>query len=374
MSGNYYCDGVNDQVEIQAALNTGKPVILSDGNFSLSANLNFNNPVNLTGQGEGITVLSFSSAKVIRAYYINGINLSNITFHGIAATSTTGIFIQHSSNISITHVTFDGINVQITGGVMINDPSTIDSDNVLVQYSTFKNTPSVTNQWFALGNTATHFRILDNYFYNVAGSAIDVANSPYAIVSGNTIDGAYNSWFSGIYSEGGLGVQFTNNTIRNCPNGAAVMISQGNYGYGKGGNGTISGNIISNSRFGIGVIGVPGMTVTNNTITDMNWHGIYLNTATVAGVVYYPNGCTISNNIISGFGLVETWSDGVAIDNTQQTAVKSNQIDGKNYPNAKVGIAEGSAYSDYNTITNNTITGVPTHVTTVGPHTVATGN
>lgn len=82
----------------------------------------------------------------------------------------------------------------------------------------------------------------------------------------------------------------------------------------------------------------------------------------------------LSNNIISGFGVTRASSDGVLIGSTQQTAVKSNQIDGKNYPNAKTGIIEGGANSDYNTITNNTITGVPSHVSTVGSHTVATGN
>ena len=36
---NYFCDGIDDQVEIQAAINSGDEVLLHGGTFNLSASV-----------------------------------------------------------------------------------------------------------------------------------------------------------------------------------------------------------------------------------------------------------------------------------------------------------------------------------------------
>jgi len=290
---DYLCDGTDDQVQIQKAINSGKAITLTDGTFNLSGELSLSSNLFIDGQGNK-TTLVFSTKEFLIADGANPVTLEDISVR--STTGHGGIYMRHCSNVKILNCTFDGLLVQITGGTTPNDYTTIDTDNVLVQYCTFMNSPRGIGN-FALGNAAKNFRILDNYFYNV-NVAVDVSNSPYAVVSGNTIDGAYNDFYSGIYSEGGQGISFTDNTIRNCPKGAAIMVAEGEYGYGKGGDGLIDGNTIGNCDFGVGIFGTPRMTVSNNTIA-VSRYGVWIGSKAVYGTTYYPTGTRVLNNSIT---------------------------------------------------------------------------
>ena len=410
---NYVCDGVNDEVQINAAIaklgTTGGVVQLLDGTFIIGANDCVRLTSNITVKGEGPALTTVSkpwssgSSRVFFAdsYYsphynlsltdmkidlgsqsgfayafwgdhVNGLLLNNVQ---VLSSSRKGqVYIQHSSNMQLLGCLFNGANVQIAGTTQTNSAATIDSQNALVQGCTFKNTPADSNN-FALGNTCKNFRILNNTFSNCPYMAIDTCNSPDVLISGNVIDGACLnlSWNGAIYSEGGIRVTITNNRVNNCPISAGIMVSYSIYGYGHGGNILIDNNVVTNTEFGIASLGIPTVTISNNQISHTSWHGVLIQTKTVYGVNYYPNNCTVEGNTISDFGKVTGWSSGIQLIDCQQCQVNLNVINGNNNANAVYGISE-SGKADYNTINNNTLSKVKYSIGKVGAHTVVYGN
>jgi hypothetical protein len=83
-TADYICDGVNDQVEINAALTAAASskgeVILSEGIFNISDKISLRSNTTLRGKGEGITTLSFLVGSIdIRNPYVT---LADFTFTG----------------------------------------------------------------------------------------------------------------------------------------------------------------------------------------------------------------------------------------------------------------------------------------------------
>jgi polygalacturonase len=80
MKGEFKCSGVNDQIQIQAAIDllasTGGAVILSDGTFMMSNQISLVSNIILRGQGMEETLLKtidncpqFRKAGLIRGIY-----------------------------------------------------------------------------------------------------------------------------------------------------------------------------------------------------------------------------------------------------------------------------------------------------------------
>ncbi|ACL16171.1 glycosyl hydrolase family 28-related protein [Methanosphaerula palustris] len=103
-SAQYFCDGSNDQIEIQAAINAvssngGGDVLLRDGTFSILGDITLPNGVNLIGRGAGTTTLKFISEGSVQ---VNG----NNSVRNLQLTGPTGFFITGS------HVTFNTVTVR----------------------------------------------------------------------------------------------------------------------------------------------------------------------------------------------------------------------------------------------------------------------
>ncbi|MER5875467.1 hypothetical protein ABT119_06000 [Streptomyces sp. NPDC001910] len=136
-AADYVCDGVADQVQIQAAINDaqaegGGIVQLSPGNFNIAAtitingNLDENDPrtVTLKGCGQQVTELTVASG-------VNGITISNwaqlhldslglfISGSGIGLKSVGVDNASHSNNVSFWHSSFR--NLRINGGFVATD-------------------------------------------------------------------------------------------------------------------------------------------------------------------------------------------------------------------------------------------------------------
>ena len=415
---DYVCDGVDDEVQINTAIatltTTGGVVQLSAGTFIIGANSNIvlKSNVLILGKGPTSTIISKpTSSGSNRAFYADSglgpytnIGLSNLGIDmGTAAVKTNPVwasnvngmlfenlqvvssnrmgmlYVQHSQHVQILSCLFDGITVKMSGGGVVNDASTIDSIDTLVQGCTFKNSPLMATygEQFALGNTCNGWRILDNTFINIACMAIDTCNSTDVLIDGNVIEGADQdpnySWDGAIYSEGGMRVTITNNSVSNCPNSAGIMVSYMIWGYGHGGDILIDNNVVTNTEFGIADLGIPTVTISNNQISHTSWHGVLIQTKTVYGVNYYPNNCTVEGNTISDFGKVTGWSSGIQLIDCQQCQVNLNVINGNNNANAVYGIRE-SGIADYSTINNNTLSNVSHSIEVVGAHTVVRDN
>lgn len=81
-SADYICDGTDDNVEIQAAIDAtnalgGGKVVLLEGIYNITTQINMKSLVFLEGQGEG-TVLKRASSSVVRVIYV-GLNVSFFT-------------------------------------------------------------------------------------------------------------------------------------------------------------------------------------------------------------------------------------------------------------------------------------------------------
>jgi len=97
-SADYVCDGTADDVEIQTAINalpsTGGSVYLTDGIFTLSANIDLGNKtgVRLIGSGPG-TILKTGNgmnASAIRGGTVTNITLADFAIDGNNANNTSG--------------------------------------------------------------------------------------------------------------------------------------------------------------------------------------------------------------------------------------------------------------------------------------------
>jgi parallel beta-helix repeat protein len=81
-SADYRCDGADDQVQIAAAIATGKPVRLSPGSFVLSAAITLASNLVLAGAGQGVTILTL--ANEANAHALSGTSLTNLTIRDLS--------------------------------------------------------------------------------------------------------------------------------------------------------------------------------------------------------------------------------------------------------------------------------------------------
>jgi len=130
-SAQYICDGSDDQVEIQKAVDLvassgGGDLILLDGAFTLSGTINLADGVNLIGQGADVTTLtlvnvggvSVSGNSSLHDFEMTGktrisildshVRLSNITIRNY--TSGSPAFYVYASNEVIRDITFTSCN------------------------------------------------------------------------------------------------------------------------------------------------------------------------------------------------------------------------------------------------------------------------
>jgi len=103
---DYVCDGTDDQVEIQAAIDTEKHVKLTEGTFVLSNRLQLDSDTLLEGSGFG-TVLKMANnanaVSVINAVGVNNVIVRSLKVDGNRANNTKGYGIRfdQSNNIVV---------------------------------------------------------------------------------------------------------------------------------------------------------------------------------------------------------------------------------------------------------------------------------
>lgn len=368
---DYVCDGTDDNVEIQVALNAlpagGGVVQLTAGTFTLSANIvAYGSYRTLQGTGSATIIkattdvvvilsnyavwrnLTFDgqSARSVRPY-TNGTDwlMENITMlnstqpAGFAlATNVRGKIINSSffpagdsralalttNDTYVENVYINGVNSTTDGLVGINSPAI---SNVVFNGGTIKNSANGVAIYTAVD--ATNVKILNM-----------------------TIDNTRN----GIYNQANYGVT-ANNYLTNI--GVANGIDTGLANYA-----VIMGNIINGiASTGINVAGnyvtVVGNTV--NSATGSSGNGIVVESTGYTSIV----GNTVTNNVQYGilvYGTVAT--------NSKYNTIVGNTAKGNGY-----GIAETATYSDYNLIEGNTVyNNVIAQIQAPGPNTKVRNN
>ena len=307
---DYVCDGVDDQVEIQAAIDAlpavGGTIIMREGVYSISAYVTISS---------NVTLLGYGNAKIIDAVYIGELlyvlDATNVTVDGIhinvtktsgGTTNGFGIYINNSNNVTIKNSNIEGTsNTTPTWGVAGKNSNyiTFDSNYVSgIQYEAL-------SFWWNVNHSIMSNNIMvENGF----GMVIE-RESSYNTLIGNTITNS-NLTTGDILVRNAHHNSVTGNTIKN---NFSLTYKQGvaveNFSH----DNVISGNTLVGLYDSIAIkSGSQGNTISNNNIIGKINNGIYLltqnnqvigNTISYANSGIYVSGGTsnnISNNKIVG--------------------------------------------------------------------------
>ncbi len=324
---DYLCDGTDDQVEINAAINalpsTGGEVVILTGTYNISA------------------PLSFTNQKII------GEHRPSVILKRQNYSSSNFAFITLGSHSSIENLTIDG-----------NLGQAPDLSRELITMKDFtgvKNCDIKNYNYVFLYTKGSNTLISNNYFCNGLNSCIDVRYN-FSLVAGNTID---NFTYSGIRCSANCN-KIINNPVTDCLTGIYCTNNSttpgynliiGNYvnigtakyisGYTGAGNGIqliFSGSFPDDRE--------SGWIVDSNIIQDFTNNGISIrvNNVLVCNNLIYANQSTANQ-----CGIFVSGDRNNVTDNYISAAVKSilasgdnnlianNLIWGKNYTNSGTG-------------------------------------
>ena len=347
---DYLCDGTDDQVEINAAIQAlpsgGGEIVILDGTYNIKATIAMNKDnVKLSGNGNA-TVLrrmwdNLTDEGVITITAVNGgCCVENIFVDGNKSayspnSNSYGIHLSGSNNNTVTGNTCnnnsDGIRLSSSSNNTITGNTCINIDAGIHLSGSSNNTIT--------GNTCN----------NSNGFGIYLSGNNNT-VTGNTCNNN---------SDAGIRLSSSNNTITD------NTCSHSNYGiYLSGNNNTVTGNTcINNNSYGIYLSSSRNNTITGNTCNNNSNYGIYLSSSrnnTITGNTCNNNSDGIrlsssSNNTITGNTCIR--GDGTSSDYTSSqhtihlfgtkndyNLISSNNIMGKNY---------GSSGGTGNTFVNN---------------------
>ncbi|MCG2712623.1 MAG: right-handed parallel beta-helix repeat-containing protein [Candidatus Omnitrophica bacterium] len=280
---DYICDGTDDQVEIQAAIDdlgtVGGAVYLMEGTFNISASINLDNVApddsnkSIIGTGKGSVLklaAAIGSTGVIKTYYVNKILITNLMIDGNSklGSEVTGLLLNKTDYSKI-------------AGVWIENMS---GTGITIGYNQGAKYNIIINN---------HIQFNKRGIYNTFGGGVTGSSVDNNIISQNVIS---NNSYSGIqtYTYGGAG--FKNNVISNnsiCSNGASGINLDGYCGNDYN-NIIIDNNVNFNSSFGINLASYCRYSVVVGNNVSNNTNGIGVLCGTQCGV--------ISKNVVSNSG------------------------------------------------------------------------
>ena len=266
---DYVCDGTDDQVEIQAAIDalpaSGGKVALSEGTFFVRDEVHITkNSVTLEGQGHS-TILQLPKRFSADELYMLNIN---------------------ASDVSILNLCLDGNRDAVKGahtGMHVENCTRLTIDHVWIQNLTGD----------GLLGASRELHLTNSFFYNISDDAADVNAFKYSVIANNTFKDIGDN---GIDTDGAIHSSITGNTF-NTIGGAAIELEQEtNPGYTE--YCTASSNTMKECRFGILLNSGRYNSITGNVMLECTI-GIYI----MAGDEYYSTHNVITgNNIQGGWG------------------------------------------------------------------------
>lgn len=285
---DYLCDGTDDDVQIQAAVNAlpayGGRVLLSEGTFNIGATITLPTGVYVALQGQGpvTTELHLQNSTnadmllvqedftVVRDLSLNG-NKANQTTAGIGikVSSSRRVFLHR---LWVTDTFGDGIYMVGTGGDTchsnkISDVYVLTAGGNGIQFGAYSYDAQVTNVW--IGQSGSH-----GVLVNTSSILIDNLHS-----WGNTSQGVYVNSGSGGHvqlincyletnGDRGLRVGSTSPGVQIANSHVRGNTAQGIYNF-SGNNMTVTGCVIKNNgASGIRLDTVAGAAIVGNTFFD----------------------------------------------------------------------------------------------------------
>ncbi len=192
-NADYVCDGENDQVEIQQALDNlpsgGGSVYLREGTYNIGAPINLDNNVALIGSGAGTLLYLANNVNdnVLQATNCENLLVANLRIWGNKLNNTDGNGIYFDS---VTSSRIDGTRIEnFRGNGIYLDTS---SNNTLTSNTIQGND----EDGIILGNSSNNNTVTGNTCQGNGYDGICIYSSNNNTIVGNTCQG--NSW-EGIY-------------------------------------------------------------------------------------------------------------------------------------------------------------------------------
>ncbi len=279
-SGDFNTNGTDDQVEIQAAIDSlpagGGCVYMKEGTYTITATITITiDNVAIIGCGRctHITITTDDINLLEVGTNIEGILITNMRFSGVGGfggVTHSAIYFDTVDNSEIRGVWVDNCtDVSAAGIVLDNSPR-----NIIISCK-------VNGNRFNLGIGTSNYNIISNSQFNSAtgGSGIRIVDSQYNLIEGNEC----------LSNTTGLAAIYFENSDNNIViDNILFATSEGNGLYLEGIGNLVTNNIITEN-------GDDGITITGS------WNSIignYIRTNTRSAILVWTNGeyNTVSNN------------------------------------------------------------------------------
>ncbi len=334
---DYRCDGTNDHVQIQAALDklptTGGEVFLLDGTYNVEVTLTMDSFQTLRGTGQNTIVTTTTTAlDIITATGGDGSEKVGILIADLRVDGTIGGAVNNDNGIKWTYVD----NSQITN-VWVNYNKeegiyllTSDNNRIIGNHISL-------NVWDGIYlDESNNNTITGNVFENGESAGITLYFSFFNTVVGNTVQSQGNNGMWLWYAED------------NIINGNAI---QGNASLGiyisEGYRNTITGNIIEgNGMDGIQSFGCFDSVISSNVIRLNGDNGINL--------YWGDNNSIIGNTVIANSQTTDNAKDNILIEDADYNLISDNLCrQGSEANQPRYGINIGDDDCDFNRVVDN---------------------
>jgi len=380
----YRCDGVADQVEINAAITAlgavGGTVILLEGTYNLTGSINLATGTALMGQGRG-TVIAIPGVAVginmISAVGVNRVLVSDLRVDGSGGTAGTqhGIYFSTVTHSKITRCWVE--NMRNRGIYLL----TTSDNNIIAGNSCI----SCTDGGIYVSASSYDQIVGNNCQSNTSNGIHIMGGGGYHMIVGNNCQG---NTVNGIYITGTGNNEVVGNNCRSSVTGSGIYL------YNAASNNTIVGNGCQGNVYGIRLAtDCVDNTVAGNYCKENSYHGIQIsdtsNNNTVTGNsiransrhgiwLYAASRNSIVGNILhrNSQGADNTYNEIFLEGTSTYNVVDGNSIhcDGP-MNNSAYGIREAAAADDYNMIVGNIAQGAVTaNVSRQGPNSIEVHN
>jgi len=334
---DYFCDGTNDHVQIQAALDalpaTGGEVFLLDGTYNIEVSIALDSYQTLRGCGENTIVTTTTTAlDIITATGGSGTEKVGILIADLRVDGTIGGAVNNDNGIKWTYVDSSQItNVWVIG----NKEEGIYFD--YCDYNRIVGNHVSGNTWDGIYiYNSTYNTITANIAENGGSEGIELYSSYFNIITGNICQGNGSNGINLYYAE--------DNTVGD-------NVIQGSAGVGlylsEGYRNTITGNLIQgNTSDGIQSFGAFENVISNNIIRLNGDNGINL--------YWADNNSIIGNTVLENSQTTTNTKDNIVIDDGDYNLIADNHVrrgDETNKPRYGISILDSG--SEGNKIIDN---------------------
>jgi parallel beta-helix repeat protein len=257
----------NDAAALQAAANkaAGGALFVPPGAYQIDAQINLPNNIDVTGAGEGVTVLrqAAPSISMLTATNKSNVHLSKLTLDGNKGAVTGGNPINFVGTTMFSIVTIE-VKSAWNNSILIDAAASEGRVEACYLHDGGSALSGSGGHGVALSSGCIGIVITGNRLKEIYSSGVNVSDSYRCVVNGNSIERATvnNSGYGGIRcSNGAAGNSIVGNAIRNMSRG--VFLSS----LGSVQRNTVSGNVIEGAyNQGILVESSLYNTVTGNTL------------------------------------------------------------------------------------------------------------